>query len=180
MCGEILTLAGALDFLVYEFPDDIMGADIKNHDPRAELAVILGETEINHDVATIILRIKLNTYSQIKESVKIVSNLLGTKPLSYNLPSPPGEINDNGKIKVKVYSNFLRDIVEDMGFMITDEQDYDFLVYPDYLKHKIKDEVSYAGERSVEIPSHKNAPLNPIKRAEMRYKILEKNLCMKR
>ena len=32
---------------------------------------------------------------------------------------------------------------------------------------------------TVEIPSHKNAPLSAIKRAEMRYNILEKRLCMK-
>ena len=67
-----------------------------------------------------------------------------------------------------------------MGFMVIKEGGYDFLVYPDYLKDKIKGEIDSAGENAIEIPSHKNAPLDPIERAEMRYEILEKSLCMKR
>lgn len=172
MCEEILRLAGVSEFGVVEFQAGKYGLDTKHH---ADLAIILQETKVNQDLATNILRIKLNTYPQIKESIKIVSYRLGTKPLNFNLPSP-GDINDNRKIKVKVYSNFLREIVEDMGFKITDDETYDFLVYPDYIKHKIKKDISSAGERSVEIPSHKNAPLNPIKRAEMRYKLLKISL----
>jgi hypothetical protein len=64
--------------------------------------------------------------------------------------------------------------VEDIGFDIV-EENYDFVVYPDYMK----DEISENDIKTIEIPSHKNVPLNPIKRAEMRYNILEKELCMK-
>jgi segregation and condensation protein B len=87
-----------------------------------------------------------------------------------------GSVNRN--IKVKVYSNFLRDIVDDLGFTIVSE-DPDYLVYPDYIKNQISNEIVTMGDRIVEIPSHKNAPKNPIKRAETRYKLLEKKLCMK-
>ena len=63
-----------------------------------------------------------------------------------------------------------------MGFKIVKE-DYNFVVYPDYMKDKINEIEDNI--KTVEIPSHKNVPLNPIKRAEMRYNILEKELCMK-
>lgn len=180
MCQEILRLAGVSEFKINEFKLDQYGS--KNHDhPRVDLAVVLSETEINPHMATHFLKIKLNTFSQIKESIKIISDMLGTEPVDYILPSHHHrDRNENGKIKVKVHSNFLREIVEDMGFMVMDDGDYDFLVYPDYLKDKIKGEIDSAGERAIEIPSHKKAPLDPIKRAEMRYEILEKSLCMKR
>ncbi len=35
------------------------------------------------------------------------------------------------------------------------------------------------GDYVIEVPTHKKAPKNPIKRAEMRYKLLEKKICMK-
>ena len=44
----------------------------------------------------------------------------------------------------------------------------------DKIINRIADEI-----KAVEIPSHKNVPLNAIKRAEIRYNILEKELCMK-
>jgi hypothetical protein len=53
------------------------------------------------------------------------------------------------------------------------------MVYPDYFKDKIIDEIESASYITVEIPSHKNAPINPIERAEMRYNILEQRLCTK-
>ena len=43
----------------------------------------------------------------------------------------------------------------------------------------MKDDVMNENVETVEIPSHKNVPLSAIKRAEMRYNILEKRLCMK-
>jgi hypothetical protein len=64
-----------------------------------------------------------------------------------------------------------------MGFKIA-KDDYNFVVYPDYMKDKIINEIE-DNIKAVEIPSHKNAPLEAIKRAEMRYNILEKELCMK-
>ena len=86
--------------------------------------------------------------------------------------------SENRNIKVKVYSNFLRDIVDDLGFKIVSE-DPDYLVYPDYNRNLLSDEIVTMGDRVVEIPSHKNAPKDPIKRAETRYKLLEKKLCTK-
>jgi segregation and condensation protein B len=51
------------------------------------------------------------------------------------------------------------------------------VVYPDYMKDDVRAEIK--DKKAVEIPSHKNAPRNPFKRAEMRYHILERNLCTK-
>jgi hypothetical protein len=67
--------------------------------------------------------------------------------------------------------------VEDMGFTIVDKS-YDFVVYPDYMGDEIAGKIN-KNVKAIEIPSHKNVPLNAIKRAEMRYNILEKELCMK-
>jgi predicted MPP superfamily phosphohydrolase len=84
----------------------------------------------------------------------------------------------NRKIKVKVYSNFLKDIVNDLGFTLV-TGNHHYLVYPDYIKNELFDEIITMGDRAVEVPSHKNAPKNPLKRAEIRYKLLEKKLCTK-
>jgi hypothetical protein len=62
-----------------------------------------------------------------------------------------------------------------MGFQIV-EKNYDYLIYPDYLKKKLKKELIIAGERAIELPTHRNAPLNPIERAKIRYKILENSI----
>jgi segregation and condensation protein B len=101
--------------------------------------------------------------------------MFGTTPLDYKIKDTAGsKKNKNRKIKVKVYSNFLKEIVEDMGFSVVDNN-YNFVVYPDYMKNEITDD----DIEFVEIPSHKSVPLNAIKRVEMRYNILEKKLCMK-
>jgi len=169
MCQEILRLAGVRDFNVMKDTDSA-GADV---------AVVLSETNTNNKS----IKIKLNTFSQINNSIKTISDMFGTQPMVSSMGNTGvlDSSNENRKIKVKVYSNFLKDIVEDLGFTVVHENDdiYDFLVYPDYMKDEITDEIKLNGFRAVEIPSHKNAPLNPIKRAELRYKILEKNLCMK-
>lgn len=118
----------------------------------------------------------------------MVSDLLGTEPLNESGDRQViasleefyhGRGPENRKIKVKVYSNFLEEIVKDMGFTVVAGNNYDFMVYPDYMKEKLKEEIAFAGERAIELPSHKNTPLNPIKRAKMRYQILENSLCMK-
>ena len=161
MCEEIVKLAGISDYVVSKTPDSV----------RADMAVVLSETELS----TKSVKIKLNTFSQIEESIETLSETFGTIPLDYKLRDSAGsKKNKNRKIKVKVYSNFLKEILEDIGFEIVNE-DYDFVVYPDYMKSEIINE----NVESVEIPSHKNVPLNAIKRAEMRYNILEKKLCMK-
>ncbi len=161
MCEEIVRLAGISNYVVSKTPDSV-GADI---------AVVLSETTLS----TKSIKIKLNTFSQIKESIEMLSKIFGSVPLNYEIKKTvDSKKSENRKIKVKVYSKFLKEIVEDMDFSIVDE-DYDFVVYPDYMKNKIINE--NAG--TVEIPSHKNVPLNAIKRVEMRYNILEKKLCMK-
>jgi segregation and condensation protein B len=161
MCEEVVKLAGVSNYVVSKTPDSV-GADI---------AVVLSETELS----TKSIKIKINTFSQIKESIEMLSETFGTIPLNYEIKDTVNlKKNENRKIKVKVHSNFLKEIVEDMGFSVVDA-DYDFVVYPDYMKNEIVNE----NIKTVEIPSHKNVPLNAIKRAEMRYNILEKKLCMK-
>jgi segregation and condensation protein B len=171
MCQEILRLAGVQDFTVMKDTDSA-GADV---------AVVLSETNTNKKS----IKIKLNTFSQINDSIKTISDMFGTQPMVSSVGNAGvlDSSNENRKIKVKVYSNFLKDIVEDLGFTVVHENDdqntYDFLVYPDYMKDEITNKIKLNGFRVVEIPSHKNVPLNPIKRAELRYNILEKKLCMK-
>ncbi len=180
MCQGILLLAGVSDFKV-----------TKNQDyTNADFAVVLSETETPENSNTQFIKLKLNTFSQIEKSIKNIAEVLNTETGNVRLNKQLKNFfmkasyfqkkrNENRKIKVKVYSNFLREIVEDMGFRIVTDDNYDYLVYPDYLKNEINREINFAGERAIELPSHKNASLNPIKRAEIRYQILEKNLCMK-
>ena len=175
MCQEILKLAGVQDFEVMKHPDS---AD-------ADIAVVLSETDTKMES----VKIKLNTFSQIMESIKKVSNIFGTEPLIGDLSELESKADVsvdhamkneelNRKIKVKVHSNFLREVVEDMGFSIVSDHE-DYLVYPDYMRDELVDDVSTMGDRAVEIPSHKSAPLNPVERVKLRYNILEKRLCMK-
>ena len=169
MCQEILRLSGVSEFKIINngIYDD------------ADIAIVLSETKIPENSSTKYIKIKLNTFNQIKESVKLISNILKTEPMDENLNlSIPNHYLENKKIRIKVHTNFLREIVEDMGFQVV-EKNYDYLIYPDYLKKKLKKELTEAGEGVIELPSHGNAPLNPIKRAELRYKILEKGICMK-
>lgn len=161
MCEEIVKIAGINDYIVNINPDSV----------KADIAIILSETKLSMKS----IKIKLNTFSQIKGSIELLKTEFGTVPLDYKINDIEKSGNDqNRNIKIKVYSNFLKDIVEDMGFRIVDE-DYDFVVYPDYMRDKIneiKDNI-----KIVEIPSHKNVSSSPIKRAKMRYNILEKELC---
>ena len=159
MCEEIVKLAGIPNYIVSKTPDSV-GADV---------AVVLSETKLS----TKSIKIKLNTFSQIKESIEMLSAKFKTSPLDYEIKEMVGS-EKNRKIKVKVYSNFLEEIVKDMGFSVVDK-DYNFVVYPDYMKENAVNETV----ETIEIPSHKNVPLSAIKRAEMRYNILEKKLCMK-
>jgi len=179
MCQEILRLAGVSKFQV--ITDGFYG--------DADVVILLSETETHKNSGIQFIKLKLNTFSQIDKSITMISDLLGTEPLNgpedrqgiaslkrlYQSKGP-----ENQKIKVKVYSNFLGEIVKDIGFTVVDGDNYDFLVYPDYMKEKLKEDIAYAGERAIELPSHKNTPLNPIERAKMRYQILEKSLCMRR
>jgi segregation and condensation protein B len=171
MCQDILRLAGVFEY------DLISQVNYRD----ADIAFILSETKIDNNSGIEFVKLRLNTFSQIEQSIQLVSNIIGTEPideyLNYNFNN---NINTpHRQIRVKVYANFLRDIAQDIGFSLAEEDDYDFMIYPDYLKKKLQEEIDSAGEKAIELPSHKNAPLNPIKRAEMRYKILEKIICMK-
>lgn len=168
MCQEILHLAGVLEFKIVN--NGVYG--------DADVAFVLSETKIPENSQIKFVRLKLNTFTQIEDSIKLISTILNTKPLKKNLNHNLTQKlkEQNKKLKVKVYSHFLEDIARDMGFKIVSDK-YDFLIYPDYLKNDIKEELDEAGERAIELPSHKNAPLNPIKRAKIRYQILNKSIC---
>lgn len=89
-----------------------------------------------------------------------------------NLIDENNEKKDNRKdTKVKVYSNFLKDIILDMGFTIDD--DYDYMVVPDYL------DIEANNEDCIVIPSHKNVSKSIVERVKNRYDLLERKLCMK-
>jgi len=169
MCSEIMEMAGVPDYIISEDPDSEKG----------DLVVVLWETKTR----TPALHIKLNTFSQIENSINMIAAEMGTKSKT------PGDLltkvndsqyidNQRKKIKVKVYSNFLREIVEDMGYTTVETQ-AEFLVYPDYLKDKINHEIEAMGHKAIEIPTHQNAPIKPLERAKMRYNILENKLCTK-
>ncbi|NYB51439.1 MAG: hypothetical protein HVN35_02580 [Methanobacteriaceae archaeon] len=177
MCQEAVKMAGVSEYTVKE----------DNNFKGADLAIVLSETKT--DIPAI--KIKLNTFKQIHESINLISNTLGTEKIDLEifnkdyakyLHPQQGLLDERKKIKVKVYSNFIREIVQDMGFTITTEKP-DFLVYPDYMKQAqnpdLINEIEFMGNNSVEIPSHKNAHLNPLKRAQARYHILESKLCTK-
>jgi len=162
MCEKILQLAGINDYAVTRHPEMV----------KEDIVITLSETKIYSKS----IKIKLNTFSQINESIKKLSEIFETVPLEYKINnSKYSKCNKN--IKIKVYSNFLKEIIEDMGFKVVHEN-FDYIVYPDYMKDKIRDEIK-DNEKAVQIPSHKNVPLDPIERARMRYNILEKSLCTK-
>lgn len=163
MCREVVLLAGVPDFIVSKDPDST----------DADLAVVLWETKTTKPS----FKVKLNTFTQIIDSIVALADEMGTSSLKLVFdPHIPINSEERKKIKVKVYSNFLKEIVADMGFSLVDDQ-ADFLVYPDYIRKKIFAEIEAAGDRAIEIPSHKNAPTNPLERAHLRYSILEERLC---
>lgn len=164
MCEEVVRLAGIKEYKVNKNPDLEKG----------DLAILLSESKVEMDS----LAIKLNTPKQLFDSIKEVSKLtdneLGDEEVlkffnDYELALKYLENHKNPHVKVKVLSNFLRDIIINIGFEISDE-DYDYVVYPDYLKDDVLNESS----QCVEIPSHTFVSKNPFERIETRYGILEK------
>ena len=163
MCEEVVRLAGINDYKVNKNPDLEDG----------DLAILLSESKVEMNS----LAIKLNTPSQLFESIKEVSKLkneLSDAEIleffkNYNLCVKYLENHENSHVKVKVYSNFLKDMVLNIGFEIT-SKNYDYVIYPDYLADKVKDGTS----QLVEIPSHTVVSKNPFERIEARYAILEK------
>lgn len=166
MCEDVLRISGVEDYEVVS-PDQIRDADI---------AILLSETK--SDIPK--LSIKLNTFTQIYESILEIQNRFNTRideeevKIILDLIDENDEKKDNRKnTKVKVYSNFLRDIILDMGFTIDD--DYDYIIMPDYWD----DSANCDEEDCVVIPSHKNVSKNIVERAKSRYDLLERRLCMK-
>lgn len=162
MCEEIVRLAGIDDYAVNKFPDEEDG----------DLAILLSESKVKMDS----LPIKINTSTQIFESIKKVSQIAGNELDDdeiigffddYELCRKYLNSDFRRDIPVKVYSEFLKDIVSDVGFDIVSDN-FDFVVYPDYLKDKVAE-----SENLVEIPSHNGISKNPFEKAELRYGILE-------
>lgn len=162
MCEEIVKLAGVSDYVVNKHPDEEDG----------DLAILLSESKVTMNS----LPIKLNTPSQIFQSIKEVSKIASNElsdeyVLSlfddYELSKKYLNSNFKRDVDVKVYSEFLKDIAIDFGFNIVDEG-YDYVIYPDYLKEKVAEE-----DNLVEIPSHGSISKNPFERIEVRYGILE-------
>lgn len=166
MCEDVLRIAGLNDYKVV-MPDQIRNADY---------AILLSETK--SEVPK--LSIKLNTYSQIYESVTKICEKFNLNADKEKLDIIQEYIKDNSNkkrnrtnITVKVYSNFLKDTIADMGFTVCDT-DYDYIVCPDYLADNVTDE-----ENLIIVPSHKNVSTNIIERITERYTLLERKLCMK-
>ena len=162
MCEEIVRLAGITDYIINKFPDEEDG----------DLAIVLSESKVKMDS----LAIKINTPSQIFESIKEVSKLTGSELSDdeiirffsdYELCRKYLNSHPSHDIDVKVYSEFLKDIVNDIGFNIVSDN-FKHVIYPDYLRDKVTEV-----DNLVEIPSHNDISKNPFEKAELRYAILE-------
>ena len=205
MCKQIVEWAGLKKFIVNKFPDEEEG----------DFAILLSESKVKMDS----LAIKTNTFRQIKESIKTVSKALFEKNLIekaigdeeieaifndykddalYALLDE-NEFNEirksNKDKKVKVYSEFLKDIVLDIGADVIDftydkngnykdkandlGMDFDYLVYPDYLEEEVlKRENLKSNEfKVIKILSHNNISKDPILKAESRYATLIEEMC---
>ena len=185
MCKQIVEWAGLKEFKVNKFPDEEEG----------DLAILLSESKVKMNSLTL----KLNTFSQIRESILKVSNYCFEHDLTDHLLSDDdiddifssydlkyaslGDddfdkiIESNSNKKVKVYSEFLKDIVLDIGALVVDE-DYSYVVYPDYLKDIVDKDEDFTDSSIVfiEIPSHGKVSKNPLLRTEERYSILINSL----
>ena len=197
MCRQIVEWAGLEDFKVNRFPDEEEG----------DFAILLSESKVKMDS----LAIRINTFSQIKESIKTVSDYLFEKNLiekAIDCEEIEVIFNDykddveyalfdeeefdkirelNKDKKVKVYSEFLKDIVSDIGANVIDfkydkdgndednsDLDYGYLVYPDYLEEEVlkSEDLEDDTKRFIRILSHNNISKDPILKAESRYSFL--------
>ncbi len=162
MCEELVKLVGIKNYNVNKHPTKDDG----------DLAILLSESKVEIDS----IPIKVNSSAQIFESIKKIDfdNHLTDKEIlsffdSYPLAKKYLNSNIQNNIHIKVYSNFLKDTVESMGFII-DDKNYDYVVYPDYLEDKVKNET----KTLIKISSHNFVSKNPFLRLEKRYEILEK------
>lgn len=178
MCEELLKLLGVIEYTVSKEPDTI---------PNVDIAITLSETQTN----TSSIKLKLNTFSQLIESINLIAKHLDIQDNQVknaekivkesskwaNDELKQEYIKKNNDIKVKVYSKFLTETIIDMGYQVVDEN-YDFIVYPDYIENSINLPIDN-NINIIKIPSHTNVPLNPIERVAKRYELLETKLCMK-
>lgn len=156
ICENILKLAGITNYKVNKHPDEEEG----------DLAILLSESKVKMDS----LPIKLNTFNQIRESIVKVSSL-SENPISQEKLDEIFENYDfsyNLGQKVNVYSEFLKDLAIDLGLII-DENDYEYVIFPDYLKNKVNEE---SNKKLIEIPTHSNVPKDPLERCKLRYEII--------
>ena len=162
MCEEIVKLAGITDYAVNKFPKKDDG----------DFAILLSESKVEMDC----LAIKINTPRQVFQSIKEVSKINGNELSDMDVQAffddyklAKKYLNSNFKrdINVKVYSEFLKDIVLDIGFNVVSDN-FDHVIYPDYLKDEVIED-----ENLVEIPSHNSISKNPFEKIETRYSILE-------
>ena len=162
MCEEIVRLAGISDYSVNKHPTSKDG----------DLAILLSESKVEMDA----MPIKINTPKQVFESIREVSKIAGNElsdeeilPFFDDYELSKKYLNSDFKrdVNVKVYSEFLKDIVLDAGFNI-DSESFDYVIYPDYMKVKVTET-----ENLVEIPSHNSISKNPFEKIEVRYAILE-------
>ena len=164
MCEEVVKLAGITDYKINKNPDLEDG----------DLAILLSESKVKMNS----IPIKLNTPKQLFNSIWEISKLTDN-PLAdddilaffkdHAICLKYLDDYENNHIKVKVYSEFLKDIITNIGFKMVDH-DYDYIIFPDYLK----DTISKESVELIEIPSHSFVSKNPFERIEMRYSILEK------
>lgn len=166
MCEDVLRLAGVKEYSVVK-PDRIEDADV---------AVLLSETQ--SDIPKV--SVKLNTYTQLYDSILNVSKEFNGNVDEEKLSEIRKYISSNDRkkdyrqsTKVKVYSNFLKDTILDMGFSVV-EEDYDFIVIPDYMRVDFD-----MDEKIVVVASHKNVKKAILERINERYEYLEAKLCMK-
>lgn len=207
MCRQIVEWAGLNEFKVNKHPDEEEG----------DLAILLSESKVNMDSLTI----KINTFSQIKESIRKVSKCLFENNLVDEIISDESievifneyknideeirygimdedkfnEIRENNQDKkVKVYSEFLKDIVSDIGATVIDfkynkeekidnignigndnnKLDFDYIVYPDYLEEEVlkREKLESSDFKLIKIQTHNNISKDPILKAESRYSLL--------
>ena len=166
MCEDVLRIAGVDDYTVV-MPDKICESDV---------AVVLSESKASDSH----IGLKLNTYSQLLDSVNIIADYFEGTPDEQQLAHIRMLDEDNrskrkthSSVRVKVFSNFLCECVADMGYVIDDE-DYDYVVIPDYMQT----DVNYEG--AVIVASHSNVSKGIVERIKNRYDFLECELCTKR
>ena len=162
MCEEIVKLAGISDYVVNKHPDEEDG----------DLAILLSESKVKMDSLPVKLNTSLQVFESIKKVSKIAQNELSDEDIKaffkdYDLSCKYLNSDFKRDVDVKVYSEFLKDIVLDVGFNIV-EDNPQYVIFPDYLREKVSER-----DNLVELPSHGFVSKNPFERIEARYSILE-------